>query len=86
MDDKLVIHKEADLSALVAHTTALRNDESYSRDGIKKSWFHVASIDETTQIELLKIGCDIFKATPREIVAGLRKIGREYFITTNKRV
>lgn len=86
VDDKLVIRKDADLSGLVAHTNALRNDESYSNDGIKKSWFHVASISEVTQVELLKIGIDIFRATPREIVAGLRKLNKEYFITTTKRV
>lgn len=86
VDDKLVIRKDADLSALRDRTNALRNSESYSRDGIKKSWFHVASISEVTQVELLKIGIDIFRASPREIVAGLRKLNMEHFITTNKRV
>jgi hypothetical protein len=86
VDDKMIIRKDADLSALMNHTNALRNDESYSKDGIKKSWFHVASISEVTQIELLKIGVDIYRANAKEIVAGLRKLNMENFITTNKRV
>jgi hypothetical protein len=86
VDDKLVIHREADLSGLLERTNSLRNNDQYSSDGIKKSWFHVASIDPLTQIELLKIGVDIFRASAKEIVAGLKKINREHFITTNKRV
>jgi hypothetical protein len=86
VDDKLVIRKDADLSALVQHTTAQRNDEDQSRQGIKNGWWKVASIDPITQIELLNIGIDLYKSSAREIVAGLRKLNKEYFITTTKRV
>ncbi len=85
-DDKLVIKKAADIRPLVDAATALRNSDEYSREGIKKGFFHVATVDPITQIELLKIGVDLFRASPKEIVAGLRKLGRDSLITTRKQV
>lgn len=86
VDDKLVIRKEADLQPIVDATTQLRNADEYSRQGIKKGFFHVATIDPITQIELRKIGVDLMRCTPKELVAGLKKIGREYLMTTRKQV
>ncbi len=86
VDDKLVIRKDANLQPHVDYATALRNSDEYSREGIKKGFFHVATIDPISQIELLKIGVDLFRASPKEIVAGLRKLGRDSLITTRKQV
>lgn len=88
VDDKLVIHHESDLSAAVERATALRNAEQYSRDGIKSGFWHVAEIPMEKVLELKKIGVDIFapRCTAKEIVAGLRKLGAEHFLTTTKRV
>jgi hypothetical protein len=85
-DDKLVIHKRADLTPNLEYATALRNSDEYSAQGIKRGFFHVAHVDEISQVELLKIGIDIFRATPRQIVAGLKRIGRDHFITTRKQI
>lgn len=86
VDNKLVIHKSADLSALVEHTNALRNDDEHWRKGVKKGWVKVASVSEVHQIELLRMGVDIYRASAREIIAGLKRLNAGYFITTNKRV
>jgi hypothetical protein len=85
-DDKLVISKRADLTPNLEYATALRNSDEYSSDGIKRGFFHVAHVDEISQVELLKIGVDIFRASPKQIVAGLKRIGRDHFITTRKRI
>lgn len=86
VEDKLVIRKDSDLSGVLAYTNALRNDEEYSRQGIKKGWFHAATIPEVVQIELLQNGIDIYRAPIKDIMAGLRKLGKDHFITTRKRV
>ena len=86
VDDKLVITKDADLSANVEYATALRNADQYSSDGINRGFFHVAHIDPITNMELLKIGVDVMTASAKQIVAGLHKLNRERFITTRKRV
>jgi hypothetical protein len=86
VDDKLVIRKDADISPLIEATTALRNSDEYSRDGIKRGFFHVASIDPITQVELLKIGVDVYRSSAKELVAGLRRIHKDYLITTRKQV
>ena len=85
-DDKLVIRKTADLQPLIAQTTAMRNDDDYSRQGIKRGFFHVASIDPITHVDLLKIGIDLYRASPKELLAGLRKLNKDHLITTRKQV
>lgn len=88
VDDKLVIHHESDLSAAVAHATKLRNADQYSSDGIKNGFWHVAEIPMEKILELKKIGVDIFApgCSAKQIVAGLKKLGAEHFLTTTKRV
>lgn len=88
VDDKLVIRHESDLSAAVERATALRNAEQYSKDGIKNGLWHVAEIPMEKVLELKKIGVDIFapNCSARQIIAGLKKLGAEHFMTTTKRV
>ena len=85
-DDKLVIHHESDISSNIDYATKLRNADQYSSDGIKKGFFHAAHVPQETVIELLGIGVDVFKASAKEIVAGLRKLHKDHLITTRKRV
>jgi len=85
-DGKLVIKKTQDLTENLEYASALRNDDEYSANGIKRGFFHVAHVTETAQIKLLEIGVDIFRATPKQIVAGLKKIGMDHFVTTRKQV
>lgn len=86
VDDKLVIRKVADLEPNHEFAKALRNDDDYSRQGIKRGFFHAMHIPEVVQIELLQIGIDIFRASPKEIAAGLKRLGKEHFITTRKQI
>lgn len=86
VEDRLVIRKDADLAQNHEFANALRNDDDYSKQGIKRGFFHAMHIPEVVQIELLQIGIDIFRATPKEIAAGLRRIGKDHFITTRKQI
>lgn len=84
--DKMLIRKTGDISANVEYATALRNSDQYSSDGIKKGFFHAAHIPEVVIVELLQIGVNVYRASAREIVAGLRKLNKDHLITTRKRV
>lgn len=85
VDDKLVTRQTQDVSASVEYATALRNDDDYSKQGIKRGFMHAMHIPAIDQIELMKIGIDIFTAKPRDIAAGLRRLGKDHLITTRKK-
>lgn len=86
VDDKLVITKKADISPNIEYATALRNSDEYQAQGIKRGFFHVATVDPISQVELLNLGIDIYRASPKEIVAGLKRLHKDYLITTRKQV
>jgi hypothetical protein len=86
VDDKLVIRKDADISPNIDYATLLRNDDQYSSDGIKKGFFHAAHIPEVVIVELMQIGVDVYRASAKEILAGLRRLNKDHLITTRKRV
>lgn len=86
VDDKMVTRIDADISANIEHATLLRNSDDYSKDGIKKGFFHAAHIPQVVIVELLQNGIDIYTASAKEIVAGLKRLHKDYLITTRKRV
>ncbi len=87
-DDKLIIRHESDVSAALEYATKLRNSDDYSKQGIKNGFWHIATLPTTIVLKLKEAGVDIYapKCSGKEIVAGLRKIGAEHFLTTAKRV
>ena len=86
LDGKMHANYTQDLAPLVDFATALRNDEDYTRQGIKRGLMHVGTFDAVTIIELRKLGVDFYTASAKEIVAGVKKLNREYLLTTTARV
>ena len=86
VEDKMVVHKTIDLEPLIEYTTKLRNADDYSKEGIKKGFFHVAEIDAVTVLELYKMGVDVYTAPVKEIVAGIKRLNKDHLLTTRKRV
>lgn len=86
VDDKMVTRTEADCSLNLEYATKLRNSDEYSKEGIKKGFFHAAHIPAVVVVEMLQHGCDIYKASAKEIVATLKKINKEHLLTTRKQV
>ena len=87
-DDKLIIRHESDVSAALEYAGKLRNSDDYSKQGIKSGFWHIATLPTTIVLQLKEIGVDIYapRTSAKEIVAGLRKINAEHFLTTAKRV
>lgn len=72
--------------ASLDHMQRLRNDESYSRDGIKKGWHHVADIPPELVLQWMNEGFDVFKAHPSEILKRLRDRDFERLRATSGRI
>jgi len=86
LDGKMHVHHQQDLTAHLEYANALRNDEDYWRQGVKRGWAHAAHIPDLVIIELRQIGIDVFRAGAKEIVAGLRKLNKEHLLTTRARI
>lgn len=85
-DGKLLIKKRADMTPNLEYADALRNSDEYSAQGIKRGFFHAIHVPPDSQVKLLQIGIDVYRATPKQIAAGMRKIGHDRFITTRKQI
>jgi hypothetical protein len=83
---KMIVRKEQDISGAVEYATRLRNAEQYSSEGIKKNWMHVAEIPAVVIVELKQINIDVYTASAKEIVAGLKLLHKEHLLTTTKQV
>ena len=86
LTNRFVIQKKQDITANIEYATALRNSEEYTRQGIKKGMWHVAHIPAMEIERLLKIGVNVYTASAKDIVSGLKKIGSDHLITTRGRV
>lgn len=88
LDGKMYADYQQDIGVNVDFATKLRNDDDYTRNGIKQSMMHAAHIPAVVQIKLREIGIDILKGKPTaaEILAGMRKLGYDHLITTRARV
>lgn len=86
VDDKMIIRKDADISQAIEYASALRNADDYWKNGVKNNFAHAAHIPDVVVAELYGIGINVFTSTAREIVSGLRRLNKEYLLTTTKRV
>lgn len=88
-DGKMVVKTEADIAPSLDHTSALRNDADYSKNGIKKDWWHVAHIPLVAVHKMLTDeGFDVMNSHPKEVIAFLKKNKHKYgyLFTTQGRV
>lgn len=86
LDGAMHVAYKQDLEPHIEYATALRNNEQYTREGIKKGMMHAAHIPDVVIVELKQIGVDVFTASAREIIAGIRRLGKDYLLTTRARI
>jgi hypothetical protein len=86
-DGKIHVRYDQDLEPYLEYATRLRNDDAYTKNGIKKGWMHAIHISDVHIIQLKGIGIDIVSAPLKDIVAGIKKLGIEHAcMTTRARV
>lgn len=84
--DSMHVTYKQDIETNIEMTRAMRNDDSYWRDGVKNSFVHVSHIPNVVVSELLKIGVNVYRCSLKEQIAGLKKLNKEHLITTRKNV
>lgn len=85
-DGILVVHNTQDVEPLVEHMKALKINEEYAANGIKKNWFHVGTVPEVVVHKWMKEGFDIDQHSVREIVARLQAEHMTDFLASNKNI
>jgi hypothetical protein len=87
-DGKMVVKKEGDVAPSLDLTSTLRNDADYSKNGIKKDWWHVAHIPEVAVLKILtEDGFNVLTEHPKEVMKFLNRNKHKYgylFTTTGK--
>lgn len=84
-DGTLIIETKQDVEPLLEQNLLMRNDEEYTKYGIGKGWWHVASIPEVLVHKWYKEGFDILTAPMSEIRKKLQSPEYAYFLTTTKK-
>lgn len=74
--DEIHIISSQDCSALIDQMARLRNDEEYSKKGIKEEWWHYATIPAIVEIELRKKGLNIYDKNATKAI--LKEINQNY--------
>ncbi|MGA0210021.1 MAG: hypothetical protein ACO3LZ_08895 [Candidatus Nanopelagicales bacterium] len=85
-DGTMIVRHEQDLEPHVEYAKKLANSDEYTRQGIKKGFAHAAHIPDVVVVELKQIGIDVFRASAREIITGLKRLNKEHLLTSRKRL
>jgi len=83
-DGKLHVYREEDVEPLLDHNAELRNTGATDK-GIKKCWWHVATIPTTIVLELKRKGIDVFAKGTERAVARELQTNYPYLCTTDKK-
>jgi len=76
VNDEFSITTVSDDTPLLDHLQALRNDEDYSKKGIKEEWWHYASIPAVVEVQLRNKGINIYDKNATKAI--LKEINQNY--------
>lgn len=76
INDAVTITTSEDVSPLLDKLKAMRNDEDYSRAGMKADWWHYATIPATVELALRNKGLNIYDKNATKAI--LKEINTNY--------
>jgi len=76
VNDEITLTSEQDCTSLIDQMTRLRNDDDYSRNGMKQEWWHYATIPAIVEIDLRKKGLNIYDKNATKAI--LKEINQNY--------
>ena len=78
LDDDLNLHVDykQDIEKSASLVERIRNDGEAWRQGVKNSMVHAFRIEDGVVHELLKVGVNVYTAPVKDIVWGLKRIGK----------
>ncbi len=74
--DEVHLTSVQDCTALIDLMTKLRNNEDYSKQGMKEEWWHYATIPAIVEIELRKKGLNIYDKNATKAI--IKEINQNY--------
>lgn len=87
-DGKMVVKTEGDVAPSLDYTAALRNNPEYSKQGIKKDWWHCIHIPPIACAKMLtEDGFDVYTCSAKELRQFLTRNRAKYsylFVTEGK--
>ncbi len=86
LDDMVGVRIVENYEPILDFNKFLQSDDAYRKDGIKKSFWHVASIPQTVIYQWLTEGFDIFKAERKDIEDRLNRPENQWLRTTARRI
>lgn len=76
MNDVMSINTSEDVSPLLDRLKAMRNDEDYSRQGMKADLWHYATIPATVEMAMRAKGIDIYDKNATKAI--IKEINTNY--------
>lgn len=86
LDDVVGLRIVADYEPILDRNKFLQNDDDYRKRGIKRGFWHAASIPPTVVYQWLTEGFDIFKADTKDIEKRLNRPENQWLRTTSRRI
>lgn len=83
---KMYIETLQDIEPNIELATAMRNDPAFTADGIKNSFAKMATIPNSVVTELYGLGINVYTATAKDIIVGLKRLNKEYLLTTTRKL
>ena len=84
---KAIVHTTQDVEPYIEYAKRMRNDEEYTRQGIKNNFWHVGTLPMVIVHRWHKEGFDISKADTKSLLAKIASDPEaQAYLTTNKRI
>lgn len=83
--DDITLSYTQDVSALLERTKQMRNNEDYSKKGMKEDWWHYCVIPETVEMELHKRGLSLYNKDHFKDIYKIINSEYPYLKTTTKK-
>jgi hypothetical protein len=83
-DGILVTHNTQDISAAADVMMAVRADDNFVKEGIKKDWLYIGHVPELLIHKWTKQGCDFDRMSAREICTKMRMEGYGNLLTSDR--
>lgn len=83
--DQVFLTSHQDVTGFLDRMNKLRNDEDYSKQGIKEDWWHFASVPVIVEMELMKRGLYLHDKDAMPKILKVLQSEYPYLLATTKR-
>ena len=85
ISDSIMMTYEQDVSGFLDRMNMMRNNEDYSKKGIKEEWWHYCSIPPVVEMELMRKGLSLSRKDDHKAIFKEINANYPYLKATQKR-